>query len=272
MQPVDFSILATPTFTFFVGKKKERFNLHVGAVGRYSRPLEVLMTGVMSESQLGHAHLPEVDADIFGRFAQFVYQGDYGRSIRINPRSEEGINFLKAYESGDSQTFENALPRLESEIRVKRVPSLEANRKFFSLPGTEYLNLAYRREKSLIFLFQHEQGSKAALQDAKTYVFADTYQIEPLRKIALAKTRECLCTNPMKTSHLIELAEYTMRSTIDSMENPDELRWLVTVCLASVIERLLVEKEFMSLLHEVPSLSIQLIPLLTQRTMRNSVP
>lgn len=264
-------IFESPAFTFYVGHEKRVFNVHIGAIRHHSRPLEVLMTGPMSEAQNGCAHLPDVDVDTFARFVQFAYMGDYGghpaqfaprqKYTHISSQAEQPPK-LSARRADDS--VHTAVQK--GDVSPSNQQSGEGCRESCLL--REFRNLTFCHR--LPFLFDcrdvGDSTMNTVLRHAETYVFADTYQIERLRNLALAKAHAYLRrTSSMSAIHVVELVKYTLHNTMDSTDSPDELRKVVMMYLACVVDQLIGVKEFLSLLENEPSLSVQLIPVMVKR-------
>ncbi len=72
-------------FKFIVGERRKGFWFHTDLVAGISKPLKALVTGPMREARLKCVEWDDIDEDTVGRFAEFVYVGDYR-----SPESEVG--------------------------------------------------------------------------------------------------------------------------------------------------------------------------------------
>jgi hypothetical protein len=86
------------TFIFNVGSGS--FSLHKALVARESRGLEAIMESGMKETQEGMTTL-DTDVSTFGRFAEYVYTGDYNAAQAVAPKSEDVYENSKGGNSKD---------------------------------------------------------------------------------------------------------------------------------------------------------------------------
>jgi hypothetical protein len=83
---VSFRLLASRTFTFLVGPKKEPIDVHIDLLRSLSEPLDKLMNnGRMKESTEKVAVLEEVDVETFVLFAEFCYTRNYRAPPKVKP-------------------------------------------------------------------------------------------------------------------------------------------------------------------------------------------
>ncbi|KAI9777302.1 MAG: hypothetical protein M1816_004801 [Peltula sp. TS41687] len=71
------SIVGSTPFKFLVGPDKKLFTVHAALVAHHSKPLSALVNGGMLEAKEGCAFLEDVDEQMFVRFSQYAYTGDY---------------------------------------------------------------------------------------------------------------------------------------------------------------------------------------------------
>ena len=89
------SVWKSTPFEFVV--EGTTFYVHADLVSRYSKPLDRLMKGGMSEAQKGVAVLQEVGQDTFARFVEWAYQGHYtSGEVIYRPEEETIVEIIKA--------------------------------------------------------------------------------------------------------------------------------------------------------------------------------
>lgn len=93
--------LATKPSKFIVGHDRAEFYIHRGFVSRLSTPLNALVNNSMEESLEGCIAWEDVDADVFSRFAQFLYTGTY---LSFAPAGNENRNENTSGQSEEAST------------------------------------------------------------------------------------------------------------------------------------------------------------------------
>ena len=77
-------MLEEGTFTFLVGPKEQRFDIHSAVVARHSSELANMMNnGKMEESLMKLIKFPEVEPNTFACFVEYAYTGTY----RLRPKA-----------------------------------------------------------------------------------------------------------------------------------------------------------------------------------------
>ncbi|PON23731.1 hypothetical protein TGAM01_v207378 [Trichoderma gamsii] len=74
-------ITSSPPITFVVGPDQKEHTIHSALVARQSAALNALVNGGMKESIERHVVWNDVDEEVFTRFSQFVYTGDYDEAM-----------------------------------------------------------------------------------------------------------------------------------------------------------------------------------------------
>ena len=107
-----------------------------------------------------------------------------------------------------------------------------------------------------------EDYTEVFLCHARLYVFADTYNVGPLKDLALHKLQRTLAQFTLydeRLEDIVKLLRYSYSNTSDRSESVDDLRLLVVHYSACVVEDLLQSEEFRLLLEKVGSLSRDLV-------------
>ena len=113
-----------------------------------------------------------------------------------------------------------------------------------------------------------EDYAEVFLCHARLYVFADRYDIGPLRDLSLDKLQRTLAEftlYPERIGDIVNLLRYSYSNTAGRSESVDGLRLLVVHYSACVVEDLSQSNEFQLLLEEVGSLARDLIEQMLQR-------
>ncbi|KAI9894747.1 MAG: hypothetical protein M1814_002104 [Vezdaea aestivalis] len=113
-----------------------------------------------------------------------------------------------------------------------------------------------------------ENYTEVFLCHARLYVFADKYDIQPLRQLSLHKLHRTLVEFTLyseRTGDVVELVRYSYSNTTETMSQCDDLTTLVIRYVACVVKDLAKDSEFRSLLREASSISEDLVVRLLER-------
>lgn len=98
-----------------------------------------------------------------------------------------------------------------------------------------------------------ENYSEVFLSHARVYVFADKYDIKPLRNLALHKLHQMLAIYhlyPERCRDIVALIRYSYTETADRGEQVEDLRSLLTDYMGMEMAILVRDEEFKTLLLE----------------------
>ena len=107
-----------------------------------------------------------------------------------------------------------------------------------------------------------EDYTEVFLCHVQLYVFAEKYDIDPLRRLSLHKLQRTLAGYTLydeRVGDVVELIRYSYSNTTDHSGHTDDLRSLVTHYAACMIEDLARRAEFRSLLQEAGSFAGDLV-------------
>lgn len=113
-----------------------------------------------------------------------------------------------------------------------------------------------------------EEYTEVFLCHARLYVFADKYDVGPLRNLALHKLQRTLAEFNLydqRIGDIVHLIRYSYSNTADHPGSIDDLRLLVVHYSACVVDKLSQSVEFQSLLEEAGSLGRDLIEQMLKR-------
>lgn len=107
-----------------------------------------------------------------------------------------------------------------------------------------------------------EDYTEVFLCHARLYVFAEKYDIAPLRKLCLSKLHRTLCVFTLykeRVGDIVALMRYIYANTVQRSPSDDPLRSLVIHYAACVVEKLVPRSEFKALLEEPGELASDLV-------------
>lgn len=113
-----------------------------------------------------------------------------------------------------------------------------------------------------------ENYTEVFLCHARLYVFADKYDIGPLRRLSLHKLQRTLVKFTLydeRVGDIVNLMRYSYSNTADCVGYIDDLRLLVVHYAACVVEDLAQSLGFQSLLEEAGSLARDLVEQMVSR-------
>ena len=266
------SIITSDLFTFLIGEKRQAIIVHSAAVSARSKALHALLHNGMIETQMRTATLDDVEVEDFLRFCQFAYTGDY--TVPPCTRDDEGIepapddipepppaieedtwapktkkqrritpsiSFISDHPSDASSVWAVDLKILRSTFENKRYCAIHPREKLLdSCEPTS--NTAASQNFTPVFLAH-----------CRLYVFADKYGVKSLRKLALHKIHRTLLTfelYPQRVQDLVELVRFAFMDRNTYSGGADELRALVTLYMASRVDKLKGSEPFVDLLED----------------------
>jgi hypothetical protein len=283
------SITSSPPITFVVGPNQEEHTIHSALVAHQSAALNALVNGGMKESIDRRVVWNDVDEEVFIRFSQFVYTGDYDEA-KPNKREVEAVTRCRATPCRDTPfQVTSLLNRPSRLVASQRVTSGQTSSRappagvlqlssIRALSG-ESKNVSLENKKLLWDKFQALYPSpsrhlisspKSASYDytdvflshARMYVFADCYGIDSLQTLALHKLCRALVPFDLYVEtcgDVIQLIRYCFEQTIDKGGQTDKLRALVCLYTACKVEELWDNTEFRNLTKTLPDFSAGLI-------------
>ncbi len=261
------------------------FTVHSTLIAHHSKPLGVLINGNMSEAKEGCAPLKDVDEGTFVRFSQYAYTGDY---VAADPDILPDSCTITSTHLVPNEVS-NAQPEPEPELEPVRDLSgfdISNDGWGFSKKDTKKAK-AWSKKSELWGNFKSKAyaTSKPAFQPrknrelcedytevflchARLYVFADKYDVGPLKDLSLHMLQRTLAEFTLydeRIGDIINLLWYSYSNTTDRPESIDDLKLLVVHYSACVVEDLSRSNEFQLLLEEVGSFARDLVKQMLER-------
>ncbi|KAL6890846.1 hypothetical protein GGI43DRAFT_208445 [Trichoderma evansii] len=260
------SITSSPPFTFVVGPDQKEHTIHAALVAHQSAALAALINGGMKESIERRVIWKEISEEVFIRFSQFVYTGDYDEV----PPSEREVKAVTPCRVAPSRViYPSRFSGLDVDLHLLRGNPRSRGSKN---NGVEEKRPLWDRFLELYPLppsrpaFTPPSASydytDVFLCHTRMYIFADYYGIDPLQILALHKLRLALIPFTLyveNCSDIIQLVRNCFEQTVDKGGQVDRLRSLVCLYTACKVEDLWTNPEFRDLTKTLPDFSEGLI-------------
>lgn len=239
----------------------------------------------MKESIERHVVWNDVDEEVFTRFSQFVYTGDYDEAMpskreieavtpcRVTPRRLRFDQITSRRGWLNRETNSRA-----TVARLSILPSMRAS-------SREPENVSPEKKKLLWDKFQALYPSPSSqpistpksasydytdvfLSHARMYIFADYYGIDSLQTLALHKLCRVLISFDVYVENcgdIIQLVQYCFEHTINKGGQVERLRALVCLYTACKVEELWNVTDFRDVAKTLPDFTTGLITSLLDR-------
>lgn len=249
------------------------------------------MNGHMAEAHNGSAVLEDVDPDTFVRFAQWAYQGYYiaaNSTVEVELLSESENGEIHDRDSGRRRIAEperETEPLLEVEEQpatyawgqpvkhksskkaskrsvglVFRTPSLVSRNTQETKQGMKeaFINREHTARQESIRIppplpnrHHDEDYTEVFLCHARLYVFADKYDVQPLRVLALEELQATLAIFTLylqRTTDIITLLRYVYAHYNEVEE--EEMRMMLMHYIGYEMDTLMKDEDFRCLMIE----------------------
>ncbi|KAL9033704.1 MAG: hypothetical protein Q9180_005805 [Flavoplaca navasiana] len=267
------NVYTSPPFKFIV--EGRAFYLHAALVSHYSKPLDVLMNGEMSEAQKGSATIEDVEEDTFGRFAEWLNKGYYTpKEAFTHPVVNDG----EAEKSDESVPSEHDFAPSHPEPPVLKPPhapfgrwtmpqrsegstNSKKNASWNSIMSSrsQLRESFINREAIIRQQIPHPRPNQSPEEDhtnvflshAELYVFAEQFDIQTLRTLALANLQTALAIFTLheeRTGDIITLLRYAYANTSDRSGGVEDLRTLLRDYVGYEMDILMKDDEFRDLM------------------------
>lgn len=276
--------------TFYFDVVGARFTVHRRLIERNSEALAAMMKNGMQESQQGSAPLQDTDVSTFSRFVEFVYTSDYnpGEPVQQNmasPKNQDasdggGHNPLSRNDSepdafgrvaaeeptlvevvepyDDWGNFSSHKKKKKGKVIAEpdTLPEPVISRARELQSATSDVVVTSPLQTTSMFVPNGDWSLDylpVFLSHAQVYVFADTYGIAALQKLAARRLDEALCSfrySSVSPTDIAGLVEYVYEHTPDRDGRDDVLRTIVTNFAANNVKALRSSTSFLGLLNK----------------------
>lgn len=264
----------SPPFKFIVGGTS--FYIHASIISQHSKPLERMINGHMAEAHQGFAVLKDVDEGTFIRFAQWAYhESNSGAEYEREPdnNQEEFTPSMKKDRRFAIFSKVEDLQQDDEDEDGLLAPSMWHPQKISKkrhTTGSSSLMRPIRQDLKQAFLERKctigrntistrpprantEDYASVFLSHARLYVFAEQYDIQPLKNLALEELQLSLASynlNAERTGDIISLLRYIYANTGESVAGVEDLRTLLTAYMGYEMDTLMEDKAFEELMSE----------------------
>ncbi|MCJ1473682.1 hypothetical protein MMC13_002333 [Lambiella insularis] len=256
------------------------YYIHKDLVSLHSKPLNCMMNGSMEEAQKGYAILKEVDGGTFERFIEWAYKGFYTAAtfgLHSSSSSPASPNKDDCGTDEIPEVFEISRSDEESrevDLDTGDLPSPEG-RKITKKRAAYKLNNGIKTERDLreVFLQREytfrkekidipspranrgadENYTEVFLSHARLYVFAETYDIQDLKILALENLHNTLAVYTLyrqRTGDIVTLLRYAYANTAGYKRDRNDLRTLLRHYVGYEMGLLMGDEEFKELMIE----------------------
>ena len=284
------SVYASAPFKFIIDGNP--LYIHAELVSRNSKPLDRMINGYMSEAQKGFAVIKDVDEGTFVRFIQWAYNGYYeAEKFKIDspradpawleekmakkpdleelPSNKEASVVEITDEEPDIDTSTRGLRRFgsrkESTVRRRNVAEVIAINVGVSSPSRRelkelFINREPKVRQQAISICpprpnkaSNEDYTEVFLSHARVYVFAEEFDIQSLKALALDElhgTLQNFDLHPERTGDIIALLRYVYANTGEPMDDVEDMRTVLTDYVGFEMDILMRDRNFRDLMIE----------------------
>ena len=191
-----------------------------------------MINGHLSEAQQGFAVLDDVDEATFVAFIRWTYSKDYpAREHTIDQNLEKATTAAPA--TGDDWDAWGTFSKKDKKKKGKKTtePAVKGflRESFVSqqrnTDQSPYAVTPARANKG-----PEENYSEVFMGHASMYVFAEKYDIQPLKKLALQKLQHQLAIHTLyveRAGEILTLLKYVYANTAESADEADDIRTML---------------------------------------------
>lgn len=219
--------MASKSFTFIIGENKKPFVVHSGFLASISKPLDVLMNGLMAEAQSNTAVIDDVTEQEFAKIYEYACSEDYSSPQLPEPAKKDCRQPDECTLDHEHSEWDGRWVHQCARARFDKGPHT-ARRSLWSDFAAYYDgwndNVNGRRFQQ--FSPKADPGEFMTLSrtHARIYALADKYAMHDLMELSLRKLHQNLvrCPVEQKTTggDIFALVRYAYESTPAS-SNPD---------------------------------------------------
>ena len=235
-----------------------------------------MINGHLIEAQQGFAVLKEVDKGTFTRFAQWAYKGYYSaaehedKPDKESTRDEEGRDAEEMFASGLAYidwtpSTDSSFSDQDNQFRKKQAsddaavsaPLMQSTRRGLK---EAFISRKFTIRQNSISIpppranrNSTEDYTSVFLSHARLYVFADYYDIQPLKFLALEELQLTLASYtlyPERTGDIIALVRYSYANTCEPMAGVEDLRTMLIAYMSYEVDTLMKDTAFKDLMVE----------------------
>ena len=257
------SIFASKPFTFIVQGKP--LQVHAALISDCSEPLDRMINGQMSEAQQGFALLEDVDEGTFVRFIRWAYSKDYPAAeyTLAEVEDETSTQASKSETSKETVVVIEDLDDAWGSFGTRK--DKKKKKHSSSSKGSLKESFISQYESSWgtfpAYSLPTPRSNKSPLEDytevflghARMYVFAEKYDIQSLKKLALDKLQHTLSIftlYPERVGDITALLRYVYANTTETVDGTNDVRTMLAHYIGTEMETLIKDGEIKDLMLE----------------------
>ena len=227
-----------------------------------------MIHGHLKEATQGYANLNEVSEATFAHFVRWLYTGDYRATPHIVNGNEANTSVpATPVEIADDDWSGWGTTKKKKKKKEQICLRLILKEKFISSEthvddGVKSGSMGtIRSNKS-----PEEEHTAVFLSHANLYVFAEKYDIQDLKQLALTKLRHSLATFTLyetRTEDILGLLRYVFSETAPTRPGEQNIRSMLMLYVATEMEILQEQDEFREMLAEDPEMMKDFLATLT---------
>ena len=267
------SVYASVPFKFIIDGNP--LYIHTELVSRHSKPLDRMINGHMSEAQKGFAVIKDVDEGTFVRFIQWAYNGYYeaGEFKIDSPRADSGSleeqtgeePYLEELVAAAEAPYPEEPPAEEAVAVPEEVVYMSSGASSPPRRGRRALKELFIRRKPTIpretlcicpprpNQAPNEDYTEVFLSHARVYVFAEKYDIQSLKALALDElhgTLQNFDLHAERTGDIVALLRYVYANTGEPVDGVEDIRTVLKHYVGFEMYTLMKDKDFGDLMIE----------------------
>lgn len=211
----DGSTFASKPFTFIVESKP--LYIHAALVAAHSEPLNRMINGHLSEARQGFAVLDDVDEGTFLRFVRWTYSNDYPAQEHRSVDPFEDPAPTKDTTTAGPNTRISSSGRIVKKKKKKTKPAVMGYlRESFIYSQLDVEPFSYIVPAARANEGPDEDYIPVFLGHARVYVFAEKYDIQDLKLLALQKLQHQLAIHTLyieRVCEIMSLLKYVYANT-----------------------------------------------------------
>lgn len=221
--------------------------VHAALVADCSRFLDRMINGHLSEAKQGFALLDDVDQATFVRFIRWTYTKDYPVSAftwaapSVGKETPQGLKTEAAQKEaltsddffngwgddilgswdGGSKSNKKKKKKISSTLNTRLKETIFSQKNYHSLESLP---------KPRSNMYPDEDHIEVLLSHAHLYVFAEKYDIQPLKKLSLQKLRRTLANYtlfPERVGDITTLIRYAYANTAETIDETEDIRTML---------------------------------------------
>ena len=216
-----------------------------------------MINGHLSEASQGFALLNDVDEATFVRFIRWTYTKDYAAAEETWAEIGEGLDGSETETAQKEATPPDAIDNWGSTVKLKRKKKKSSSKLHTSLKESficEYdcwsPDVTSGPRSNLHPL---EDYTEVFLSHARLYVFAEKYDIQPLKKLCQQKLKHTLAIYtlyPERVGDITALLKYVYANTAETISGTEDIRTMLAHYVGTEMDTLIKYGEIKDLMLE----------------------